>query len=261
MSAQLPLDLRLRDSSSFENYLPAGNREAVAHLRAAVTALARGRALEPVLFLCGASGTGRTHLLQAACRAMQHTGGNVLYIPFSEIDALAPAMLEDLEQATLVCLDNVERIAGNAAWETAVFALCERLRAAGGMLLAAGARPPRELGLQLPDLATRLGWGPVYALAPLSDTDKIETVRLRARRRGLDVPDDVARYILNRYPRDLDSLFALLDKLDTASLAEQRRLTIPFLRQIDSRDDAMDGGGRATPGAVAGTAAEEAGGS
>ena len=247
MSRQLPLNLRLKDSSSFENFLPATHREAVARLRAAVAALARGRpgggggggargrAPEPVLFLCGALGTGRTHLLQAACRAAQSAGGNALYIPFSEITTLAPAMLEDLEQSALVCLDDVERIAGKADWEAAVFALCERLRAAGGMLLVAGARPPRELGLQLPDLATRLGWGPVYALAPLSDDERLEAIRLRARNRGLKMPEEVARYILVRYPRDLDTLFALLDKLDVASLAEQRRLTIPFLRSIEEQ--------------------------
>ena len=242
MSRQLPLNLRLKDSSSFENFLPATNREAVARLHAAVAALARGRAPEPVLFLCGAPGTGRTHLLQAACREAQSAGGSALYIPFSEIAALAPAMLEDLEQAALVCLDDIERIAGKTDWEAAVFALCERLRASGGMLLVAGARPPRELGLQLPDLATRLGWGPVYALAPLGDDERLEAVRLRARNRGLEMPEEVARYILARYPRDLDSLFALLDRLDVASLAEQRRLTIPFLRSFDSRDDVMDGG-------------------
>ncbi len=235
MSRQLPLNLRLKDSASFENFLPANNREAVERVRTALTALTRGRALEPVLFLCGAPGTGKTHLLQAACREAQSAGSSVLYIPFSEIAALAPAMLEDLEQSALVCLDDVERIAGNAAWETAVFALCERLRAAGGMLLAAGARPPRELGLQLPDLATRLGWGPVYALAPLDENERLEAVRLRARNRGLEMPEEVARYILNRYPRDLDSLFALLDKLDVASLAHQRRLTIPFLRSIEEQ--------------------------
>ena len=116
-----------------------------------------------------------------------------------------------------------------------MFALCERLRAAGGMLLAAGARPPRELGLKLPDLATRLGWGPVYALTPLGDDERLEAVRLRARNRGLEMPEEVARYILARYPRDLDSLFALLDKLDVASLAEQRRLTIPFLRSLEEQ--------------------------
>ncbi len=234
MSRQLPLNLRLKDSASFENFLPANNCEAVEHMRTALTALARGTTSEPVMFLCGTPGTGRTHLLQAACREAQLTGGSALYIPFSEIGALAPALLEDLEQAALVCLDDVERIAGEASWEAAVFALCERLRAAGGMLLAAGARPPRELGLRLPDLATRLGWGPVYALAPLSDDERLEAIRLRARNRGLDMPEEVARYILARYPRDLDSLFALLDRLDRASLAEQRRLTIPFLRSLEA---------------------------
>lgn len=233
MNRQLPLNLLLRDGSSFENFLPAANREAVAHLRAAVTAQTAGKTNEPVLFVCGAAGTGKTHLLQAACRQAQESGLSAIYIPLAEAVQLAPTLLEDLEQTRLVCIDDVERIAGNAEWEAALFALVERLRAGGAVLIAAGTRPPRELGLKLPDLATRLGWGPVYALAPLSDADKIETVRLRAHRRGLDVPDDVARYILNRYPRDLDSLFALLDKLDTASLASQRRLTIPFLRKME----------------------------
>ncbi len=233
MSRQLPLNLRLKDGSSFENFLPAANRAAVAHLRAAVTALTRDQVREPVLFVCGAAGAGKTHLLQAACRQAQESGLSAIYIPLAEAAQLAPTLLEDLEQTRLVCIDDVECIAGNVAWEAALFTLVERLRASGAVLVAAGARPPRELGLKLPDLATRLGWGPVYALAPLSDADKIETVRLRARHRGLDVPDDVARYILNRYPRDLDSLFALLDKLDVASLASQRRLTIPFLRSLE----------------------------
>jgi DnaA family protein len=170
---------------------------------------------------------------QAACRQAQESGLSAVYIPLAEAAQLAPTLLEDLEQTRLVCIDDVERIAGNVDWETALFALCERLRANGGMFIAAGTRPPRELGLKLPDLATRLGWGPVYALAPPTDDEKLEAIRLRAHNRGLDVPDDVARYILNRYPRDLDSLFTLLDKLDTASLAEQRRLTIPFLRRFE----------------------------
>lgn len=232
MSRQLPLNLRLKDGSSFENYLSGGNATAVEHLRGALTRLARGEKGEPVLFLHCPAGTGRTHLLQAACREAHHAGLGAMYVPLGEAD-IAPALLENLEGVALVCLDDVERIAGNEEWEQALFALVERLRVAGGMLIAAGARPPRELGLGLPDLATRLGWGAVYALRPLDDTDRIGAVQLRASNRGLEMPDDVARYILARYPRDLDSLFALLDRLDTASLAEQRRLTIPFLRKIE----------------------------
>lgn len=235
MSRQLPLQLRFKDSSSFENYLPTANREAVEHLRASVRALAHGPAREPALFVCGAPGTGKTHLLQAACRQAHELNLSAMYLPLSESAALSPALLEDLEAAALVCLDDVERIAGRNDWERALFALCERLRVSGGMLVAAATRPPGELGLTLPDLATRLGWGPVYALQPLDDAGRIGAVQLRARNRGLELPDDVARYILARYPRNLDSLFALLDKLDAASLAEQRRLTIPFLRSLAAK--------------------------
>ncbi len=232
MSRQLPLNLRLKDGSSFENYLSGENAPAVEHLRASIARLTCGEKGEPVLFLHGPAGTGRTHLLQAACRAAHHAGRGTIYIPLSEAN-IAPALLEDLEGVALVCLDDVERIAGNDEWERALFALVERLRAVGGMLVTAGARPPRELGLKLPDLATRLGWGAVYALRPLDDAGRIGAVQLRARNRGLEMPDDVARYILARYPRDLDSLFVLLDRLDTASLASQRRLTIPFLRSLE----------------------------
>lgn len=234
MSRQLPLNLRLKDGSSFENYLSGGNASVVEHLRVAIARLARGEKGEPVLFLHGPAGTGRTHLLQAACREAHHAGLGAIYISLSEAD-IAPALLENLEGVALVCLDDVERIGGNGEWERALFALVERLRAAGGLLLAAGARPPRELGLKLPDLATRLGWGAVYALRPLDDAGRIGAVQLRARNRGLEMPDDVARYILARYPRDLDSLFALLEWLDIASLASQRRLTIPFLRSFETK--------------------------
>jgi len=235
MTRQLPLNLRLKDSSSFQNYLPAGNRAAFEHLRTAVARRMQNEKNEPVLFLHGPTGTGRTHLLQAACRAGHDAGVSAMYIPLGE-PGVEPALLEDLEGNALMCLDDVERIAGQPAWEAALFALVERLRAAGGMLIAAGARPPRELGLALPDLATRLGWGPVYALAPLSEGAKLEAVRLRARNRGLEMSDEVARYILARYPRDLDSLFALLDRLDAASFAEQRRLTVPFLRRFEEQE-------------------------
>ncbi len=232
MSRQLPLNLRLKDSSSFENYLNGGNAAAVEHVRTAIALLAHGEKSESVLFLHGPAGTGRTHLLQAACREAHHAGLGAMYVPLGEA-GIVPALLENLEGVALVCLDEVERIAGNEEWERALFALVERLRVAGGMLIAAGARPPRELGLKLPDLATRLGWGAVYALRPLDDAGRLQAVQLRARNRGLEMPDDVARYILARYPRDLDSLFALLERLDTATLAEQRRLTIPFLRRFE----------------------------
>jgi DnaA family protein len=230
MSAQLALNLRLRDGSSFDNFLPGANRELVETLRALLAGRGQGRRL---LFLWGEAATGKTHLLEAACRLVHEQGQSAAYVPFAGVDELVPAMLDDLDRMTVVCLDDVERIAGDAGWEQALFRLWERMTAAGGLLLVAASAAPGRLGLSLPDLATRLAAGLVYQVKPLTDEEKLEALARRARNRGLDLSDEVARYILNRYPRDSRSLFGLLERADRAAFASQRRLTIPFLRTLE----------------------------
>ncbi len=231
---QLALNLRLRDASSFENYFVARNREAVARLQSAAQSLSRApHAPASWLYLWGDPGTGKTHLLEAACRATQEQGHASIYVPLADKADLTTALLEDAEQAPLVCVDDVDAIAGDAEWEAALFALYERLRALGGMLILAARNSPAAIGLKLADLATRLAAGLVYQLQPLSDAEKISALRLRAQRRGLEMTEEVANYLLTRLPRDTHSLFALLDKLDSATLAAQRRLTIPFLRGLE----------------------------
>lgn len=239
---QLALNLRLRDASSFENYFVARNREAVERLQQAAQGLS-GAPQTPAswLVLWGEPGTGKTHLLEAACRAAQAQGYAPLYLPLAEKADFTTALLEDAEQAPLVCVDDVDAIAGDATWEAALFALYERLRAQacpeqgrrGGMFVLAASASPLAIGLKLADLATRLTAGLVYQLKPLSDVEKIAALRLRAQRRGLEMTEEVANYLLTRFPRDTHSLFALLDKLDSATLAAQRRLTIPFLRGLE----------------------------
>lgn len=231
---QLALNLRLRDASSFANFFAGRNREAVEHVRQAARDIKRTpHATSSWLYLWGEAGSGKTHLLEAACRAAQEAGIAPIYVPLKDKAGLSPAMLEDAEQSLLVCVDDVDAIAGDPQWERALFALYEHLRASNGMLILAAHGNPAALGLKLPDLATRLAAGLVYQLQPLSDEEKISALRLRAQRRGMEMGEDVARYLLNRYPRDLHSLFALLDKLDAAALAAQRRLTIPFLRGLE----------------------------
>ncbi len=234
MSRQLPLNLRLKDASSFGNFLPGPNREVLEQLRGSVVkAATQTGATTPMLYLWGAEGSGKTHLLQAACRLAQELGMAPAYVPLADVMALTPSLLEGIEAMPLVCLDDVERAANRPEWEAALFSLAERLRAAGGVLVIGAIAPPDRLGLKLPDLASRLAWGATYAMQPLSDAQKLEAVRLRAQHRGFEMPEDVARYILSRYPRDLRSLFDLLDRIDRATLAEQRRVTIPFLRQME----------------------------
>ncbi|MEW6330660.1 MAG: DnaA regulatory inactivator Hda [Pseudomonadota bacterium] len=235
MSRQLPLNLRLKDASSFGNFLAGPNREALEQLRTAVVQVSTQADAKPsMIYLWGAQGAGKTHLLQAACRLAQELGVAPAYVPLADVMALTPSLLDGFEETPLVCLDDVERVAGKPEWEAALFSLVERLRAARGMLAVATTTLPDHLGLKLPDLASRLAWGTAYAMQPLADAQKLEAVQLRARHRGFEMPEDVARYILSRYPRDLVSLFSLLDRIDEASLTQQRRVTIPFLRELEA---------------------------
>jgi DnaA family protein len=224
---QLPLGLVLQDSARFDSYFPGLNREAVQHLQQA----ASGKG-EKLVYVAGTRGMGKTHLLQAACHSASQCGRTSTYLPLQELLELAPTILEDLEQLDLICLDDVAAIAGNAVWERGVFDLFNRVRAAGGTLLVAGEQRPDQSGFALPDLVSRLGWGVTYTLKPLADDDVIASLACRAQGRGLELPEDTAQFMLRRFPRDLPTLFALFDTLDTASLIEQRRLTIPFVKSV-----------------------------
>lgn len=224
---QLPLGLALRESARFDCFHPGGNDEPVAALRQSAAGTGEG-----FIYISGATGTGKTHLLQAACRQATGTGRSSTYLPLALHAELDPVLLAGLEAMDLVCLDDVDAPAGDAAWERALFDLFNRVRAAGTTLLAAGRARPDRAGFALPDLASRLAWGVTYTLQPLAEDDVLAALALRARGRGLILPEATARFLLRRLPRDLVTVFDLLDRLDEASMAEQRRLTVPFVKSV-----------------------------
>lgn len=227
---QLALNVRLRDDSAFGNFLAARNAEAIDRVIAFAAPAPGPPAL---LYLWGERGSGKTHLLEAACRDLHARGERCVYLPLTDAGQFAPELLENLEQAALVCLDDLDAVAGERAWEMALFALIERAKASGARLLVAAVANPRHLGLAMPELRTRLGAGWVYQLRALNDEEKLSALGQRARQRGLELPDEVGRYILARHARNTHAVFALLDRLDRAALAAQRRLTIPFVRELE----------------------------
>jgi DnaA family protein len=227
---QLHLPIELRREPTLAEYLPGRNGEALAALESA----AAGRG-EPFLFLYGLSGTGKTHLLQGACLAAARHGRKSHYCPLG-LPGLAPGVLEDLERLDLVAVDDLDRIAGQGDWERALFDLFNRLRERGRALVTAAATAPDALGLGLPDLCSRLQWGPRYRLLPL-DEPACETLLLVvARGRGLVLAPEVVRYIMTRYPRDPASLLDLVGRVDALSLREQRQPTIPLVRRAMQGD-------------------------
>lgn len=226
---QLPLGVRLRDDATFANYYPGANAAALGYVERLCEAGAGWT--DSLIYLWGAAGVGRSHLLQAACLRFEQRDEAAVYLPLAEVADYGPELLDNLEQCELVCLDDLEAVAGRADWEEALFHLFNRLRDAGKRLLLAAATSPRELGVQLPDLQSRLTLALVFQLQELADEDKLRALQLRASRRGLQMPDEVGRFILTRGARSMSALFELLEQLDQASLQAQRKLTIPFLKE------------------------------
>lgn len=218
---QLPLAIRLRDFALFETFEPGPNGAAIAALR-------EHSGSGPALWLWGPASSGKSHLLQAACAAQP--GG--AYLPVRELLLAGPEVLDGWDDRMLVCIDDIDLLAGKPDWERAAFRLFNSLWEAGGRLVASARAGPAVVRFALPDLHSRLAWGGVFRLESLADDDRVAALKRRAAYRGLELPEDAARYLLRRLPRDMRALCDWLDRLDAASLAAARRLTLPFVRSV-----------------------------
>ncbi len=219
--------LSLKQSATLENFIRGDNAQAAAEVRNCTQAR-NGR----YLYLWGASGTGKTHLVTAAAKAADNNSFAAAYIPLSRASQLSPEMLSNIEHMDLVCLDDIHSIAGDPSWEEALFHLFNRTRELAANLIVTADCGPSALQLDLPDLVSRLSSGVSYRLSPLDDTTKMQLLVDLAKKRGMELTADTANYILNNYSRDTASLLAFLERLDHASLAAQRKLTIPFIRTL-----------------------------
>jgi DnaA family protein len=224
---QLPLKFEARDVFTFDTLVAGANAVAAGIIQQC--ALGEG---EKQVFIWSPHGGGKSHLLQAACNLAAKNQRTVCYLPAGEIIDQPVQIMDEIEQLDLVCLDEVEQLTRSPVWEEALFDLINRMRETGNSLLLAAVASPEAMQVELPDLRSRLAWGPVFQLQSLSDVEKYEALRIRANLRGLELPRNVAEYLMRHYPRDLFGLFERLEALDTAAMAMQRKLTIPFVKSV-----------------------------
>ena len=227
MSAQLPLTLRWPAHQRFEAFEAGDNGVALDLLQRAAS-----EPSQAALYLSGAPGSGRTHLLIATCAAANAAGRSAQYLPLATLSANADGAIRAFGGSALLAIDDVDAIAGDGAAEHALFDLYNRCRAEGASLVFAASAPPSQIGIALPDLVSRLGACTQIALKPLGEAERRVLLRSRAAARGIDLDESVLDWLFAREKRDLGSLLAMLDRVDAASLAAQRRVTVPFLRKL-----------------------------
>ena len=228
LNQQLSLPIHQIDEHTFENFYANNNLLLLNSLHQNWQQIQ-----QQFFYIWGAAGCGKSHLLCALCNQYLNEQRAAIYVPLNKSHYFSPAVLENLEQQELVCLDDLQEVIGNPDWEVAIFDLINRIRETGKTLLVIGAdQSPTNLSVHLPDLASRLTWGEVYQLMPLNDQQKITVLQLAAHQRGIELPDETANFLFKRLERDMKTLFSALEKLDQASLQAQRKLTIPFVKEI-----------------------------
>jgi DnaA family protein len=227
-ATQLPLRLNPQEVYRLDNFYFSQ-----AEIKQALLAFCELTTLD-FLYLWGDKASGKSHLLMAIMDQIQtqQAGKRIVYLPLAELVASSsPEVLQSLEQLDLLCLDELEAIVGIVEWEEAIFHCFNRLQLTGCKLLIASSHNPATIKIQLADLRSRLATGLIYQLEILDDEAKQQALIVQAQVRGLDLPNEVAQYLLRHHSRDIHVLMDLLRDLDKASMAAKRRLTIPFVRQ------------------------------
>lgn len=225
---QLPLDVGLRDEATFDNFV------AFDDFAEKAWSVLRHLCEQPgfqAVYLAGATGSGRSHLLQAVCHQVEASGLSAIYAPVDSAEWNSdPTSVEALESFDVVAIDNVDTIAGSIDWEQALLTLYDRCHEAEHRLVFSAGAPPVHGGFALADLSSRLCAAMQLRLNRASDEQKCRIIRTRAGSRGFSLSPEAAYYILSRAPRDLGSLMDLIDHLDRTSLAAKRGVTVPFIR-------------------------------
>jgi DnaA family protein len=234
-AVQLPLGVRPADAATLDAFEPMADASALTWLRSRLGALADVRGGPERGWFWGAAGSGRSHLLQAACHEVVERGGRAIYLTPEVVAGDPEGALAELERCDAVAVDDVDAFVARSDAELALFDLCNRMVGTAErptLLLFAAAAAPLACGFRLADLASRLAASTVFRLPGLDDAGRGRALVRRARRRGIELEPRTVDYILARFPRDPHALFTLLDEMDLASLSAQRRVTVPFVRDL-----------------------------
>lgn len=229
MNEQLVLGVMPFDDSGLDAYVDPSEGKLLFYLHS----LLEQDCLERFIYLWGSAGLGKTHLLNAVVNDANERGMMATYFDCCELVEHPVDIIEGMAAQEVLAFDNIQAICGHRDWQQALFNLYNQIRDNGRTrLLVASDESPGQLPLELPDLKSRLAWGVTFKLLPLDEGMKQELLQKRAAARGFELSDQMTQYILTHHGRQQRDLMTLLERLDIASLQAQRKITIPFIREI-----------------------------
>lgn len=225
-ASQLPLGIRLNDEATFANFLvSSGNRQLFDVLTSTSPSV-------QLIYLWGAGGSGRSHLLQALCHRYAESGASALYLLLLSRHDFAPQILEHSHALSVICVDDLDAVATDSVWQEAMFHCFNEAAESNVLFVVTASRAPRDLDLSLADLRSRMQKGLIFQLQAADDGFKKQILQHRANSRGISLSDQVCDYILQRADRSLAGLIAVLERLDSESFQRQRRLTVPLVKDV-----------------------------
>lgn len=224
---QIPLELKLPVKADLDDFVSPQKPE----INQSIEALLKARD-HLYLYFGAPTESGKTHLLSGICQIAESVGKSVIYLPLKQAADLSVEICEGLEEADIVCIDDIDVIAGNQNWERAIFNLYNNVAGKGHQLVISGNNTPANLGIKLKDLKSRLAWGITISLKPLTDENKGQVLKTRATKLGMPLPEETITYLLRHHSRTLNELLQTLNDLERESMAAKRKLTVPFVKSV-----------------------------
>lgn len=224
---QLLLPVSINASQTFDSFVNSEDAILIEQLHKAVDSSEFAS-----LYIAGAQGTGKSHLLNACCHRANEINKTSILLPLEQMLSMSAQVLDGVENIDLVCIDNIELIKGNMAWQKAIFNLYNSLMQSHATLVITGSDTSNNLALELPDLASRLQWSTPFQLHQLSEQDKTVALTHHAHLMGFELSEDVAKFMLSRLPRKMDFLMQALNTLAKQSIEKQRVVTVPFVKEV-----------------------------
>ena len=225
--SQIPFEFGNFQKIDFASFIQGKNKELLSLLNTVTK-----KEQNECLYIWGPHGTGKTHLLQAACKQASEINYQVAYIPLKHHKEFDPEILNGLGQLDLICIDDVEFISDNLEWQQRLTLVYNEIRDNSNSIIFSSTFSPRSISIELDDLRSRLSWGQVFKIKPPDDQLKIQILKKKATERSFELSNNVAEFLIHRSDRDLNSLIIILDKIDRLSLAKKRKVTIPLVKEL-----------------------------